>query len=36
MQTAVESADQIRIPVYDVYYALFENNVLDVATFDGG
>lgn len=26
----VESADQILIPVYDVYYALFENNVLDV------
>lgn len=27
---AVESADQLLIPVYDVYYALFENNVLDV------
>ncbi len=26
----VESADQLLIPVYDVYYALFENNVLDV------
>lgn len=26
----VESADQIWIPVYDVYYALFENNVLNV------
>lgn len=24
------SADQVRIPIYDVYYALFENNVLDV------
>ena len=26
-----ESADSIRIAIYDVYYALFENNVLDVA-----
>lgn len=26
----IESADQLLIPVYDVYYALFENNVLDV------
>lgn len=26
----LNSADQVRIPVYDVYYALFENNVLDV------
>lgn len=25
------SADQVRIPIYDVYYALFENNVLDVS-----
>ncbi len=25
------SADQVRIPYYDVYYALFENNVLDVS-----
>lgn len=25
-----ESADQVRIPVYDIYFALFENNVLDV------
>lgn len=24
------SADDVRIPIYDVYYALFENNVLDV------
>lgn len=24
------SSDEIRIPVYDAYYALFENNVLDV------
>ena len=27
---AVEAADQLLIRVYDVYYALFENNVLDV------
>ena len=27
----VSSADEIRIPVYDVYYALFENNVLDAS-----
>lgn len=26
----VESADQVRIPLYDVYFSLFENNVLDV------
>lgn len=26
----ITSADQVRIPVYDIYYALFENNVLDV------
>lgn len=26
-----ESADEIRIAIYDVYYALFENNVLDVS-----
>jgi len=25
----VNSSDDIRIPVYDVYYALFENNILD-------
>lgn len=25
------SADQVRIPIYDIYYALFENNVLDVS-----
>lgn len=25
------SADDVRIPVYDIYYALFENNVLDVS-----
>ncbi len=27
----VNSVDDIRIPVYDVYFALFENNVLDVS-----
>ncbi len=27
----VSSSDEIRIPVYDVYYALFENNVLDAS-----
>ncbi len=27
------SSDNVRIPVYDVYYALFENNVLDVEHF---
>ena len=26
-----QSADEVRIPVYDIYYSLFENNVLDVA-----
>ena len=26
----IESSDDVRIPVYDVYFALFENNVLDV------
>jgi len=26
----VGSADEVRISIYDVYYALFENNVLDV------
>lgn len=26
----VNSSDDVRIPIYDVYYALFENNVLDV------
>ncbi len=25
-----ESSDNVRIPVYDVYFSLFENNVLDV------
>ena len=25
------SADQVRIPIYDVYYALLENNILDVS-----
>ncbi|MEE0418552.1 MAG: penicillin-binding transpeptidase domain-containing protein [Lachnospiraceae bacterium] len=25
----INSSDEIKIPVYDVYYALFENNVLD-------
>ena len=27
----ITSADQVRIPVYDVYYSLFENNVLSVS-----
>lgn len=27
----ITSADQVRIPIYDIYYALFENNVLDVS-----
>jgi penicillin-binding protein 2 len=27
----LSSADDVRIPIYDVYYALFENNVLDVS-----
>ena len=27
----INSADQVRIPIYDIYYALFENNVLDVS-----
>lgn len=27
----LQSADDVRIPIYDVYYALFENNVLDVS-----
>ena len=26
----IERSDDVRIPVYDVYFALFENNVLDV------
>lgn len=26
----LESSDKVKIPVYDVYFALFENNVLDV------
>lgn len=26
----ITSSDDVRIPVYDVYFALFENNVLDV------
>jgi penicillin-binding protein 2 len=25
------SADDVRIPIFDIYYALFENNVLDVS-----
>lgn len=28
---ATGSADDVRIPIYDVYYALFENNILDVS-----
>lgn len=27
----LSSADEVRIPIYDIYYALFENNVLDVS-----
>lgn len=27
----ITSSDQVRIPVYDVYYSLFENNVLSVS-----
>lgn len=27
----VSSSDDVRIPIYDIYYALFENNVLDVS-----
>ena len=27
----ITSADQVKIPIYDIYYALFENNVLDVS-----
>lgn len=27
----ITSADYVRIPVYDIYYALFENNVLSVS-----
>lgn len=27
----IQSADEVRIPVYDVYYSLFENNVLSVS-----
>ncbi len=26
----ISSSDDVRIPIYDVYYSLFENNVLDV------
>ncbi len=29
-ETWISSADDVRIPVYDVYYSLFENNVLSV------
>ena len=29
------SAEKIRIPVYDVYYALIENHVIDIARFSG-
>ena len=27
----ITSADEVKIPVYDIYYALFENNVLSVS-----
>ncbi len=27
----ITSSDDVRIPIYDIYYALFENNVLDVS-----
>ncbi|MDO4321587.1 MAG: penicillin-binding transpeptidase domain-containing protein [Lachnospiraceae bacterium] len=27
----ITSADQVYIPIFDIYYALFENNVLDVS-----
>ncbi len=30
-----ESSDNVRIPVYDVYFSLFENNVLDVSHLSG-
>lgn len=30
------SSDEVRIPVYDVYYALFENSVLDVEHLSSG
>ncbi|MDD2958298.1 MAG: penicillin-binding transpeptidase domain-containing protein [Lachnospiraceae bacterium] len=26
----IQSSDEVKIPIYDVYYSLFENNVLDV------
>ncbi|MCI8746203.1 MAG: hypothetical protein HFI25_11115, partial [Lachnospiraceae bacterium] len=29
------SAEKIRIPVYDVYYALIENHILDITRFSG-
>jgi penicillin-binding protein 2 len=29
-----ESADSIKIPVYEVYYALIDNNVLDITAFN--
>lgn len=28
----ITSADEVKIPVYDIYYALFENNVLSVSS----
>ena len=27
----ITSSDEVKIPIYDIYYALFENNVLDVS-----
>ncbi len=29
------SADKIRIPIYDVYYALIENRIIDIGRFSG-
>lgn len=29
------SAEKIRIPIYDVYYALIENHILDIGRFSG-
>lgn len=32
----ITSSDQVFLPIYDVYYALFENNVLDVSHLKAG
>lgn len=29
-----ESASEIKIPIYEVYYALFKNNIIDISAFD--